>query len=121
MFKLPWWLNLFVKVLFIDLAIALLVVGSSWITKDSSMTSLSNCFFVGGAIAILVSLASGMGNWENSSDWRQMFVRSAGVADLNQRNQRMMTYNLQVYTLAFMMIPAGLIAILIAVLPGQLA
>jgi hypothetical protein len=121
MSKLPWWLNLFVKVLFVDLAIALCVGGWSWITKDSSMVSIGNRFFVGGAIAILVSLASGMGNWENRSDWRQMFARSAGVANLNERNQRMMTDNLQVYALAFVMIPAGLIAILIAVLLGQLA
>lgn len=121
MSKLPWRLNLFVKVLFIDLAIALLVVGWSWITKDSSMVSLSNHFFVGGGTAVLVSLASGVGNWENRSDWRQMLARSAGAANLNERNQQMMADIVQVYSLAFVMIPAGLIAILIAVLPGQLA
>jgi len=121
MAKLPWWLNLFVKVLFVDLAITLFVAVWSWITKDSSLVSLSNRFFVGGAIAVLISLASGMGNWENRSDWRQMFAQSAGQANLTERNQRMMADLVQVYSLAFVMIPAGLIAILIAVLLGQLA
>jgi hypothetical protein len=121
MSKLPWWLSLLAKILFVDLAIALLVGGWSWITKDSSMVSLSNRFFVGGAMAILVSLASGMGNWQNRSDWRQMLARSAGAANLNERNQQMLADTVQVYTLAFVMIPAGLIAILIAVFLGQLA
>lgn len=120
MSKLPWWLNLLVKILFVDLIIALLVSGWSWIAKDSSAVSLSNRFFVGGAIAILVSLASGMGNWQNRTDWRQMLAQSASQPNLNERNQRMMTDILQGYALAFVMIPAGLIAILIAVLLGQL-
>jgi hypothetical protein len=121
MFKLPWWLNLLVKVLFVDLVIALFVAVWSWMTKDSSVVSLSNRFFIGGAIAVLVSLASGMGNWENRSDWKQMYARSAGAANLNERNHQMMSDIVQVYSLAFVMIPAGLIAILIAVLLGQLA
>ena len=121
MSKLPWWLNLLAKILLVDLVIALLVGGWSWITKDSSMVSLSKRFFVGGAIAILISLASAMGNWENRSDWRQMLARSAGAANLNERNQQMMADIVQVYALAFVMIPASLIAILIAVFLGQLA
>jgi len=41
------------------------VGGRSWIAKDFDRISLSNGFFVGGAIAMLISLASGMGHWEN--------------------------------------------------------
>ena len=119
--KLPWWLNLLVKILFVDLIIVLFVAGWSWISKDFDMVSLSNRFFAGGAIAILISLASGIGNWENRSDWRQMLAGSAGNANLTERNQRMMADIVQVYTLAFVMIPAGLIAILIAVILGQFA
>lgn len=121
MSKLPLWLNLLVKILFVDLIIALLVAGWSWIAKDSSMVSLSNRFFIGGVIAVLISLASGMGNFENRSDWRQIFAQSAGQANLTERNQRMIADIVQVYALAFVMIPAGLIAILIAVFLGQLA
>ena len=62
MSKLPWWINLFLKILFVDLIIALFVTRWSWIAKDFSMVSLSNYFFAGGAIAILISLASGLGN-----------------------------------------------------------
>lgn len=120
MSKLPWWLNLLVKILFVDLVIALLVAGWSWMTKDSSMLSLSNRFFIGGVIAILISLASGLGNFENRSDWRQIFAQSAGQANLTERNQRMMADIVHVYALAFIMIPAGLVALLIAVLLGQL-
>ena len=120
MSKLPWWLNLLVKILAVDLIIALFALGWSWLTKDSSLISLSNRFFLGGAIAILISLASGMGNWENRSSWQQMFARSAGVANLNERNQQMLAEMTQVYSQAFVMIPAGAIAILIAVLVGQL-
>jgi hypothetical protein len=120
MSKLPWWLNLFVKIMLVDLVIALFALGWSWLTKDSSLISLSNRFFLGGAIAILISLASGMGNWENRSSWQQMLARSAGVANLNERNQQMLAEITQVYSLAFVMIPAGAIAILIAVLVGQL-
>ena len=121
MSKLPWWLSLLVKILFVDLAIALLVAGWSWISKDFGMVSLSNRFFSGGAIAILISFASGLGNWENRSDWRQMLAASAGNANLTERNQRMMADIVQVYALALVMVPAGLIAILIAVLLGQFA
>jgi hypothetical protein len=121
MSKRPWWLNLSIKILFVDLIIALLVAGWSWITKDSSAVSLSNRFFIGGAISILISLASGMGNWQNRSDWRQMLAQSATQPNLNERNQRMISDILQVYTLALIMIPAGFISILIAIMLGQLA
>jgi hypothetical protein len=120
MSKLPWWLNLLVKIMLVDLVIALFALGWSWLTEDSSSISLSNRFFFGGAIAILISLASGMGNWENRSSWQQMLARSAGAAILNERNQQMLAEMTQVYSLAFVMIPAGAIAILIAVLVGQL-
>ena len=121
MSKPPWWLNLLFKILFVDLVIALFVAIWSWMTNDFGTVSLSNRFFIGGAIAVLISLASGMGNFENRSDWRQMLAQSAGQTNLTERNQRMMADILQVYTLAFIMIPAGLIAILIAVLLGQFA
>ena len=120
MSKRPWWFNLFVKILFVDLVITLFALGWSWLIKDFSLISLSNRFFLGGAIAILISLASGMGNWENRSSWQQMFARSAGVANLNGRNQQMLAEINQVYSLSFVMIPAGAIAILIAVLVEQL-
>jgi len=121
MSKLAWWLNLSVKILFVDLIIVLFVAGWSWISKDFDMVSLSNRFFVGGAIAILISFAAGMGNWENRSDWRQVYAQSAGQANLVERNKQMMADIVQVYALAFVMIPAGLIALLIAVLLGQFA
>jgi hypothetical protein len=121
MSKLPWWLTLPVKILFVDLIIVLFVAGWSWISRNFDLVSLSDRFFAGGAIAILISLASGLGNWENRSDWRQMLAGSAGNANLTERNQRMMADIVQVYALAFVMIPAGLIAILIAVLLRQFA
>jgi len=120
MSKLPWWLNLLVKITFVDLVIALFAIGWSWLAKDSSLISLSNRLFVGGAIVILISLASGMGNWENRSSWQQMLARSAGAANLNERNQQMLAEITQIYSLAAVTIPAGMIAILIAVLVGQL-
>jgi hypothetical protein len=121
MSKLPWWISLLVKISFVDVAIAFFVAGWSWISKDFGMISLSNRFFTGGAIAILISLTAGIGNWENRSDWRQMLAGSAGNANLTERNKRMMAYMVQVYALAFAMIPAGLTVILIAVLLGQFA
>ena len=121
MSKLPWWLNLLIKILIVDIAIALFVAVWSWLAKDFSLISLSNRFFVGGAIVVLISLASNMGNFENRSDWQQIFAQSAGQANLTERNQRMMADMVQVYALAFVMIPAGLIAILVAVFLGQLA
>jgi hypothetical protein len=121
MTKLPWWLNLLVKILIVDLGIALFVAVWSWIAKDFTLVALSNRFFVGGGIAILVSLASSLGNYENRSDWRQIFAQSAGNASLSERNQRMIADMVQVYALAFVLVPAGLIAILIAVVLGQLA
>ena len=119
MAKLPWWLNLFVKVLCVDLVIALFVAGWSWLMNDFDVIALSNRFFMGGTIVILLSLASGMGNWENRSDWRQTLAQSAGQASLSERTSRMMSDILQVYALTYVMIPAGLISILIAVLLGQ--
>jgi len=121
MSKLPWWFSLLIKILLVDLITGLFVAVWSLIVKDFGMVSLSNRFFAGGALAILISLASGMGNWENRSDWRQMLAQSVGQANLAERNNRMVADIVQVYTLAFIMIPAGLIAILIAVLLGQFA
>ena len=89
--------------------------------KGFTLVSLSNRFFTGGVIAVLISLASGLGNYEKRSDWRQIFAQSAGRANLTERNQRMIADMVQVYALAFVMVPAGLIAILIAVFLGQLA
>jgi hypothetical protein len=121
MSRLPWWLNLLVKILFVVLLIALLVAGRSWIAQDFSPIALSNRFFVGGALAILISLASGAGNWGHRSDWQQMLAQSAGQANLAERNRRMVSEMVQVYALAAVMIPAGVISILIAVMLGQYA
>jgi hypothetical protein len=93
----------------------------SWIAGDFSAVALSNRFFAGGVIVILISLASGLGNWGNRSDWRQMLAQSAGQANLAERNRRMVADIAQVYALTLLMIPAGLVAILIAVLVGSLA
>jgi hypothetical protein len=60
MSKLPWWLSLLVKIMFVDLTIAFFVAGWSWISKDFGMVSLSNRFFTGGAIAILSSSRKGL-------------------------------------------------------------
>lgn len=121
MSKLSWCFTLFIKILLVDLVIALFVAFWSLIVKDFGTILLSNRFFAGGVIAILVSLASGMGNWENRSDWRQMLAQSASQANLGERNDQMMVDIVQVYALAFVLIPAGLIAILIPVLLGQFA
>ncbi len=121
MTKLSWWLQLVFRVLLVDMVVASLVAAWSWMAKDFSALSLSNRFFVGGVVAVLISLASGMGNWGNRSDWRQMLAQSAGQANLGERNNRMLADVGQVYSLAFIMIPAGLIAILIAVIMGQFA
>jgi len=74
MSKLSGWLNLLVKILIVDLVIALFAAVWSWMAKDFSLVSLSNRFFAGGVIVILISLASGLGNDENRSDWRQIFA-----------------------------------------------
>lgn len=121
MSHLPWWLKLFVQILLVALLIALLVMGWSWMTGDFGTVSLSNRFFMGGVLAILISLGSGLGNFENRSDWRQMYAQSAGQANLTERTQRMMADIVQVYALAFTMVPAGLISILIAIALGQSA
>ena len=121
MAKLPWWLNLLIKILFVDLVIALFVAGWSWIAKDFSTTLLSNRFFAGGIIVILVSVASGAGNFGNRSDWRQSLAQSAGQANLRERTNQMMSDIRQVYALIYVMVPAGLIAILTAVTLGQFA
>jgi hypothetical protein len=121
MSKLPWWLNLLVKILIVDLGIALFVAVWSWMVHDFGLISLSNRFFVGGVIVVLISLASNLGNFENRSNWQQILAQSAGQVNLTERNQRMMADMVQVYALAFVMIPAGLTAILISVFLGQLA
>ena len=66
----------------------------------------SNHFFVGGLIVFIISFASGMGDRENRSDWQQMFARSAGPANLSERNQQMMADLMQADALAFKLMPA---------------
>lgn len=121
MAKPPWWLNILFKILLVDLLITLIVLGWSWGMKDFEIVSLSNRFFIGGAIVVLVSFASSWGNWGNRSDWRQTMAQSAGQANLAERNARMMADIAQVHALAFVMVPAGLIAIVIAVILGRFA
>ena len=121
MSKLPWRLSFVVKILLVDTVIALLVVGWSWMAKDFSAVALSNRFFAGGVIIILISFASGYGNWENRSDWRQMLAQSVSAANLVERNERMMADIVQVYALAAVMIPAGVISLLVALLVGNFA
>jgi hypothetical protein len=48
-------------------------------------------------------------------------AQSASQANLPERNARMMADLAQVYSLAFVMVPAGLVAIAIAVILGQSA
>lgn len=120
MSKLAWWLNLLVKILLVDLAICLVVGGWSWLVQDFSPIALSNRFFIGGLLVVLINLASGAGNWGNHTDWRHLLAQSAGQANLTERNSRMIADTLQVYSLALVMIPAGLMAILLAVILGQL-
>ena len=120
MSKLTWWLSLLGRILFVDLLVVLFVIGWSWLTKDFSLLSLSNRIFVSMILVASFSLASGLGNFQNRADWRQLLAQSAGQANLAERNQRMMSDMLQVYGVALVMVPAGLIAILIAVCLGQL-
>ena len=120
MSKIPPWLSLVLKILLVDGLIALLVAARPWIAGDSSLVALSNRFFAGGVIVILISLAAGLGNWGNRSDWQQMLAQSAGQANLAERNQLMVADIVQVYSLTWVMIPAGLVAILMAVLVGSL-
>jgi hypothetical protein len=68
MTKLPWWLNIIVRILFVDLLIVLVVLGWSWAAKDFNIIALSNRFFITGAAAILLSFASSTGNWGHRSD-----------------------------------------------------
>jgi hypothetical protein len=119
--KLHGWLDLLIKILIVDVLIALGVVAWSWFAGDFSVVSISNPFFIGGAIAIALSIASSVGNREHRSDWRQLLSQSAGQANLHERNSRMISDIVQIYAFAMVMIPAGLIAILASVLIGQFA
>lgn len=121
MTKLPWWLNFIVKILLVQLAISLLVGGWSLLKLDFSLLSLSNRFFMSGVLVILISLAAGMGNLGNRSEGKQIYAQSAGQADLTERTKLMMADMTRVYGLAVVMLPAGLTALLIAVILGQFA
>lgn len=121
MAKLPWWFSIIIKILVVDLVIVLIVLGWSWFAKDFNVAALSNRFFIAGAAAILLSFASSVGNWGHRSDWQQLYTQTASQANLPERNTRMMADIMQVHALAFVMVPAGSIAIVIAVLLGQSA
>ncbi|HEX2992567.1 MAG TPA: hypothetical protein VHO49_17915 [Anaerolineales bacterium] len=83
MSQLPWWLNLVMKILSIDVLIAFLVAAWSWIAGDFSAVAPSNRFFASGVIMILISLASGLGSWavggptwqNGARGWRQISSR----------------------------------------------
>jgi hypothetical protein len=121
MAKRSWWLKLLLQIVLVDLLVCLGVLSWSWLAGDFNWISLSNRFFLGGVLTILVGAGSGLGNWENRGDWQQMYARSAGPASLTERNRQMMAEILQVDSFMFLMIPAGLISILVAVLLGQFA
>ena len=121
MAKLPWWLNIIIKILIVDIIITLAVLVWSWLTKDFGMVSLSNRFFIGGIVAVMISIASGLGNWGHRTNWQQMLAQSATHANQTERNAQMMSDITKIYALTFVMIPAGLIAIVIAVILGRSA
>jgi hypothetical protein len=112
----PWWLNLLVNILVIDIVIAAAVLVWSWIVADFSTISLSNRFFICGTAVIVFGMFSIYGYKTSLDDFSTVYAQTVSDMNLSERTDLMMKDLYRGYGFSIMMFLSGGVAILVSVL-----
>ena len=116
MSRKPWWLNLLVNILVIDIAIAVVVLVWSWIVADFSTISLSNRFFICGTAVIVIGVFSIYGYKTHLGNFSTIYAQTVSDMNLSERTDLMMKDLYRGYGFSIMMFLSGSLAILASVL-----
>jgi hypothetical protein len=114
----PWWLNLLVNILVIDMALAAVVLVWSWIVADFSTISLSNRFFICGMVIIVIGIFSIYGYKAYLNDFSTIYAQTVSDMNLSERTDLMMKDLYRGYSFSIRMFLSGSLAILASVLLG---
>jgi len=112
----PWWLDLFLKVMFVEAVFVGVVMGWSWIASDFDAVSLSNRFFMCGMVAGILSAFSIYGNKSYLGNFSVTYAQSVSDMNMAERTNRMMKNMYRGYRFSVIMFLSGALAILMAVL-----
>ncbi len=112
----PWWLNLFLNTLLVDLLIAGIVMVWSWIVADFSAVSLSDRFFICGIAVVVVGVFGIFGYKAYLGNFSMTYSQSVSDMNTAERTNLMMKDLFRGYGFSIVMFIAGGLAILAAVL-----
>jgi hypothetical protein len=112
----PWWLNLLVNILVIDIVIAAVVLVWSWIVADFSTISLSNRFFICGTAVIVFGMFSIYGYKASLGNFSTTYAQTVSDMNLAERTDLMMKDMYHSYGFSIMMFLSGGVAILASIL-----
>ena len=112
----PWWLNLLVNILVVDVVIAVAVLVWSWIVADFSTISLSNHFFICGMAVIVIGVFSIYGYKTYLGNFSTTYAQTVSDMNLSERTDLMMKDLYRGYGFSIMMFLSGGVAILASVL-----
>lgn len=112
----PWWLNLLVNILVIDIAIAAAVLVWSWIVADFSTISLSNRFFICGTAVIVIGVFSIYGYKTYLGNFSTTYAQTVSDMNLSERTDLMMKDLYRGYGFSIMMFLSGGVTFLASVL-----
>ena len=112
----PWWLNLLVNILVIDVIVTAVVLVWSWIVADFSAISLSNRFFMCGMAVIGLGVFSICGYKSYLGNFSMIYAQSVSDMNLSERTNLMMKDLYRGYGFSIMMFLSGSLSILASVL-----
>ncbi|HLE90509.1 MAG TPA: hypothetical protein VI753_05110 [Anaerolineales bacterium] len=112
----PWWLNLFLNTLLIDIISAGIVLAWSWIAADFGAVSLSNRFFMCGITANVIGMFSIYGYKSYLGNFSMTYAQSVSEMNIAERTHLMVKDLHQGYGFSIMMFLSGGLAILVSVL-----
>lgn len=107
-------------VLGLTLIVSILVLSIGFINNWHDPVAFSNGFFIAGGILITLGALSVAGGFLQRADFKMTYSESAGQANLAERSQRIVTDVLQRYGTMTLLLGAGTLLIVIAVLIGKL-
>jgi len=116
MFHKPWWLNLLVSILLVDLVIAVVVLVWSWVVADFSIIPLSNRFFICGMAVIVLGVFSICGYKSYLGNFSTIYAQSVSDMNRSERANLMMKDLHRGYGFSILMFLSGAVAILTSVL-----
>ena len=112
----PWWLNLLLNILLVEIILAGIVLAWSWIVADFSAISLSNRFFICGMAVIVLGVFGLYGYKSYLGNFSMTYAQSVSTMNISERTQLMMKDLYRGYGFSIMMFLCGGLALLVSVL-----